>query len=106
MVELKHVRGNNPINRVNSDVLARLVHAQSSLVEHAFPSAWELLSSVLEESHIDLSPPQSYRDKPVTELSDLGILDLRKECGRSPKKSNGSSAMFHKEGTGGIFLNV
>ena len=69
-LRLRFVSERNPIQRINKDVLKRLVAAQNNFVEQAFPDAGEFYAKVFDDLKLRLPVPDAVSDQPVHSVSD------------------------------------
>ena len=73
---LRFVSGRNPIQRINEQVLTRLIAAQDNLVEQAFPNAADFYARIFDDLKLSLTVPEKMRDKPVHDVMDQPLSEL------------------------------
>ena len=73
---LRFVSYRNPAQRVNKDLLTKLVAAQDNAIDQAFPNAAELCAKVFHDLELTLKVPEGLGDKPANEISDRPFNDL------------------------------
>lgn len=73
---LRFVSDRNPIQRINEEVLARLIAAQDNIIDHAFPTAADFYARVFDDLKLSLTVPDDLKDKPVQEVSDRPFSEL------------------------------
>ena len=94
---IRFVSDRNPIQRVNEEVLGRLVAAQDNIVEHAFPNAADFYGRVFDDLKLSLSVPDGVKDKPAHDVSDRPSSELIRDFITMLKDSGitGQSARIH-----------
>lgn len=75
---IKFIEPNNPVNRVNKDLRAKISYAQNNIIERRFLNAYEFFERVLHDARFSLSAPMELRDQPVSYLTNLRSRDLDK----------------------------
>lgn len=73
---LRFVSDRNPIQRINEDVLARLIAAQANIVEHAFSDGAEFYARVFEDLKLSLAVPDDANEQPVQSVTDRPFSEL------------------------------
>ena len=73
---LRFISDRNPIQRINQEVLGRLVAAQDNVIDRAFSNAAEFCIRVFDDLKLSLVVPSAMRDKPVQDISDLPFREL------------------------------
>lgn len=76
---LRFVADRNPIQRINPDVLLRMIAAQDNVVEHAFTNAAEFYGRIFDDLKLSMAVPDRMKEKPVQEVSDQSFSDLVSE---------------------------
>lgn len=77
--KLQHVNPRNPIQRVNPDVLSKLIAAQDNVLERAFPNAKEFYARIFDDLKLALTAPSTLKDKPASEVSDRPFGTLKED---------------------------
>lgn len=76
---LEFMSAKNPVQRINPDILAKLVLAQQSAISRVFADAAALFSRIADDLKIAVPPPPHFASRPVSEFSDLSLKDLLAE---------------------------
>ena len=73
---LRFISDRNPIQRINEDVLARLIAAQDNIVENAFSNGAEFYATVFEDLKLSLAVPDDANEKPVQSVTERPFSEL------------------------------
>lgn len=74
---LRYISARNPVQRVNPELLRRLVDAQNSALDQEFSTAADLYARVFDDLKLSISVPGNLRDVPPQAVSDRPFAQLK-----------------------------
>ena len=74
---LRYISARNPVQRVNPDLLGRLVEAQKSALDKEFATAADLYARVFDDLKLSISVPDNLRDGPPQDFADRPFSQLK-----------------------------
>ena len=94
---LRFVSDRNPVQRINEEILARLIAAQDNIIDHAFPNAAGFYARIFDDLKLSLTVPDQLKDKPVHDVSDRPFSELTQGFISTLKDAGitGQSARIH-----------
>ena len=76
MTQILHAPANHPLNKLAPELLARVIAAQTDLVDMEFLSAADLCARVLDDLKMKLVLPPTLVEQPVATIADASSKDL------------------------------
>ena len=94
---IRFVSDRNPIQRINEEVLGRLIAAQDNIVEHAFPNAADFYGRVFDDLKLSLTVPDGMKEQLAHDVSDRPFRELIRDFISMLKDAEitGQSARIH-----------